>query len=125
MPHATEHCPFCRPDAMLLQNGLAYVLEDRFPVNPGHLLLIPHRHVADFFQLDAAEQTALLELLQQGKAYLDRQYQPAGYNIGVNVGEVAGQTIGHVHVHLIPRYHGDTPNPRGGVRGVIPARQAY
>ncbi len=125
MSHAIENCPFCRPDASLLQNELAYVLEDRFPVNPGHLLIIPRRHVGDFFLLDRAEQAALLELLQQAKAYVDKQYQPAGYNIGINVGETAGQTINHVHVHLIPRYHGDTANPRGGVRGVIPARQAY
>lgn len=110
---------------MLLENELAYAVADTSPVNPGHLLIIPKKHVADFFLLNSKEKTALLALLDEAKRYLDAKHAPDGYNIGINVGEIAGQTVMHVHLHLIPRYQGDTPNPRGGVRGVIPSRQSY
>lgn len=120
-----QHCPFCQPNGVLLENDLAYVIEDANPVNPGHLLVIPRSHNADFFLITEAERVAVLKLLDEAKHHLDRQHAPAGYNIGVNVGEAAGQTIPHVHMHLIPRYRGDMPNPRGGVRGVIPSRQSY
>lgn len=118
-------CPFCRPDDILFENDLAYARPDLYPVNPGHLLIIPRRHVADFFLVTEAERAALLSLLDETKHHLDIEYAPAGYNIGVNVGAAAGQTIFHVHMHLIPRYQGDMENPRGGVRGVIPSRQSY
>jgi diadenosine tetraphosphate (Ap4A) HIT family hydrolase len=108
-----------------LRNESAYGRFDLNPVTPGHLLLIPLRHVADFFALTAAERAALFALLDPAKALLDERYKPAGYNLGVNVGAAAGQTIEHVHLHVIPRYHGDVANPRGGVRGVIPAKQNY
>ncbi len=120
-----QSCPFCHPDGTLLENALAYAKPDKYPVNPGHLLIIPRRHVADFFLTTGAEKTALLSLLDEAKHYLDGKHAPAGYNVGINVGEVAGQTIPHVHLHLIPRYRDDTENPRGGVRGVIPSRQSY
>lgn len=119
------NCLFCRPDGILFENELAYAKPDKFPVNPGHLLIIPKRHVADFFLTSNTEKVALLSLLDEAKHYLDGKHAPAGYNVGINVGEVAGQTISHVHVHLIPRYRGDMENPRGGVRGVIPSRQSY
>lgn len=125
MNNDAQSCPFCRPEDVLFENDLAYVKPDKFPVNPGHLLLIPRRHVADFFCTSEAEKAALLALLDQAKQYLDVQHAPAGYNVGINVGETAGQTIMHVHLHLIPRYPGDLENPRGGVRGVIPSRQSY
>ncbi|MGA9665519.1 MAG: HIT family protein [Gallionella sp.] len=125
MNDGTQICPFCNPDSVLLENDLAYVKPDKYPVNPGHLLVIPRRHVADFFLTTEAEKIALLSLLDKAKHYLDGKHAPAGYNVGVNVGEVAGQTIPHVHLHLIPRYQGDMQNPRGGVRGVIPAQQNY
>jgi diadenosine tetraphosphate (Ap4A) HIT family hydrolase len=120
-----DNCPFCRIEAVLFETELAYVRPDKYPVNPGHLLIIPKRHVADFFFTRAAEKTALLMLLDEAKRYLDSTYAPAGYNVGVNIGSAAGQTIPHVHLHLIPRYNGDTADPRGGVRGVIPSRQSY
>jgi len=82
-------------------------------------------YVADFFLTTEAEKYSLLALLDEAKQCLASKHAPAGYNIGINVGEVAGQTIFHVHLHLIPRYHGDTEHPRGGVRGVIPSRQSY
>lgn len=125
MNEALPNCPFCHPDSILFENNLAYVQQDKYPVTPGHLLIIPKRHVADFFLTTGAEKTELLSLLDKAKLYLDGKHAPAGYNVGINVGEVAGQTISHVHVHLIPRYQGDVENPRGGVRGVIPSRQSY
>lgn len=121
----SQNCPFCRPDGVLFQNDLTYAKPDKYPVNPGHMLIIPKRHVADFFLTTEAEKFALLSLLDEAKYYLDGKHAPAGYNIGINVGKAAGQTISHVHLHLIPRYQGDMQNPRGGVRGVIPAQQNY
>jgi diadenosine tetraphosphate (Ap4A) HIT family hydrolase len=108
-----------------MANALAYARLDKFPVTPGHLLLIPMRHEPDFLAIHADELAAIWSLVVQAKALLDTQYHPDGYNLGVNVGEVAGQTIAHAHLHLIPRYRGDVENPRGGVRGVVPARQQY
>ena len=118
-------CPFCQPTELLHENHLAYVIRDKFPVNPGHLLILPRRHVADWFETTPAERIALFELADTAKAWLDHEFHPDGYNLGINVGEAAGQTIFHVHLHLIPRYRGDVPDPRGGVRGVIPSKQNY
>jgi diadenosine tetraphosphate (Ap4A) HIT family hydrolase len=125
MNNDTQNCPFCHPDSVLFGNDLAYAKADKFPVNPGHLLIIPRRHVADFFRTTEEEKAALLSMLDKAKKYLDGKHTPAGYNVGINVGEVAGQTVMHVHMHLIPRYQGDLEKPRGGVRGVIPSRQSY
>jgi len=125
MDNGSQDCPFCHPDGILFENDLAYAKPDKYPVNPGHLLIIPRRHVADFFLTTEAEKAALLSLLDEAKHYLDGKHAPAAYNIGINVGEVAGQTIPHVHLHLIPRYQGDMQDPRGGVRGVIPDKQHY
>jgi diadenosine tetraphosphate (Ap4A) HIT family hydrolase len=120
-----NECPFCDADDSLMSNTLAFVRYDRFPVTPGHLLVITRRHVASYFESTAAERAALFGLIDDGKALLDERFKPAGYNVGINVGAVAGQTIAHLHVHLIPRYAGDSPDPRGGVRGVIPDKQKY
>lgn len=125
-----DACPFCSETPELepgfsLANDHAFVRPDGFPVSKGHLLIIPKRHVRDWFDLFAEEQSAVMELVNQGKAWLDKQYRPDGYNIGMNCGEVAGQTIGHMHCHLIPRYRGDVDDPRGGVRWVIPRRARY
>ena len=121
MNEAFVHCPFCHPDGILLQNDLAYAVFDNRPVNLGHSLIIPKRPVADYFLTTETEKTALLSLLDKAKHYLDSKHSP----VGINVGEAAGQTIPHVHLHPIPRYIGDMENPRGGVRGVIPSRQSY
>lgn len=121
-------CVFCRLDAerpILLDSDLAFAIFDKFPVNPGHALIIPKRHVSNYFDLSLEEQQALVGLLRQVQALVDEQYHPDGYNVGINIGESAGQTVGHVHVHLIPRYRGDVTEPRGGVRGVIPGRREY
>ncbi len=129
---ATNRCPFCQPAGVVLENPLAFALPDRFPVTPGHLLLIPRRHVADWFETTPEERQALFALADEARALALRGpgagpdgRRPDGFNLGVNAGEAAGQTVFHVHLHFIPRYEGDVPNPRGGVRGVIPARQSY
>lgn len=118
-------CPFCYPKEVILSNNLAYAIYDRYPVSNGHMLIIPRRHVEDFWASTALERRALNDLLEDCKAYLDENLKPDGYNIGVNCGEAAGQSVFHLHVHLIPRYTGDIENPRGGVRGVIPSRRIY
>lgn len=118
-------CPFCGTEGEVLGNEFAYAKFDAYPVSPGHLLVIPRRHVAEWFETTAEEQQAIMELVSAGKKLLDAEYSPDGYNIGINCGEAAGQTIFHVHVHLIPRYAGDVDNPRGGVRSVIAAKKNY
>lgn len=118
-------CPFCEPHDEVFGNELAYVKEDRYPVSRGHLLIIPRRHAAQWFDLTADEQSAVFSLLAEAKVRTDVKYAPDGYTIGINCGEAAGQTIFHVHVHLIPRYAGDVANPRGGVRAVIAAKKDY
>ena len=118
-------CAFCAVKGAILENDLAYARFDRYPVTRGHLLLILRRHVVSYFDCAEEEKRALGELVEAGRRLLNERHSPDGFNVGINVGEAAGQTIMHVHVHLIPRYRGDTPNPRGGVRGVIPERQSY
>ena len=120
-------CPFCNPlpDEIVLQNTLCYARYDRYPASPGHLLLIPFRHVAGLFDATDAELTALLALAREAKTLLDERLHPDGYNVGANVRAAAGQTVMHLHVHVIPRYAGDMADPRGGVRGAIPEKRVY
>ncbi len=121
-------CPFCNMDdtRILARNQVAFAVRDKFPVNPGHTLVIPWRHVASWFETTEDERTGILSLLDQSKAELDAARDPPhGYNLGVNMGEAAGQTVIHLHVHLIPRYRGDVEDPRGGVRHVVPERGNY
>jgi diadenosine tetraphosphate (Ap4A) HIT family hydrolase len=115
-------CPFCllSPERVLDANAQAVAVADAFPVSAGHTLIIPRRHVASYFELTEAEVVAVHELLLRMKDRLGESLEPCGYNIGINIGAVAGQTVGHVHVHLIPRYAGDVPDPVGGVRNVNP-----
>ena len=120
-------CPFCklRPERIVLRNASGVLVRDGYPVSEGHSLVIPHRHSGSFFGLTDAERTDLLALLDQAKQELDALHQPHGYNIGINDGAAAGQTVPHLHIHLIPRYQGDLPDPRGGVRWVIPEKAVY
>ncbi|WER50380.1 HIT family protein [Cupriavidus sp. WKF15] len=118
-------CRFCTSDGIIARNALAHVRYDRYPVAPGHALIIPNRHFADYFDATEAEFAALHALVREMKTRLEAEFHPDGFNVGVNIGVHAGQTVMHVHIHLIPRYAGDVGNPRGGVRGVIPARQDY
>ncbi len=122
-----EGCVFCtRPEAEIIcENNLAKAFYDKFPVNEGHVLIVPKRHIAGFFEATPAEITAINELAFQVKAILDDIYSPDGYNIGINVGPAAGQTVFHLHMHIIPRYKDDDPDPRGGVRKVKPSLVPY
>ncbi|MDW7646493.1 MAG: HIT family protein [Desulfuromonadales bacterium] len=119
-------CPFCQIDTsrILLANDLAVAIVDGYPVSPGHSLIIP-RHIASVFEATAAEQTALWELVVKTRELLQAERQPDGFNIGINDGEAAGQTVMHLHIHLIPRYAGDAPDPRGGIRWVRPEKAPY
>jgi len=94
-------------------------------VSPGHTVVIPRRHVASFFELTPEEISACMALINEERKLLDEEFKPDGYNIGVNIGPAAGQSIFHVHIHIIPRYKGDVENPQGGVRHVIPSKGHY
>ena len=120
-------CLFCTLSAerIVLANELAVVIRDSFPVSPGHTLIIPKRHVVSFFDATGDEREAMLALLDSAKLGLDAAFHPDGYNIGINDGEAAGQTVPHLHLHLIPRYAGDTKDPRGGVRWIFPQKAKY
>jgi diadenosine tetraphosphate (Ap4A) HIT family hydrolase len=123
----TMTCLFCCLPAsrVLLRNETAIVVRDAFPVTRGHTLVIPLRHVESFFDTSAEERAAMFELLDAAKQQLQTEFAPAGFNIGINDGAAAGQTIRHLHMHLIPRYAGDRPDPRGGVRWIIPEKADY
>jgi len=123
----SSKCLFCEvnPKELLFENELAFAIFDRFPVSEGHCLVIPRRHIPDYFSASESEILAIHELLIRCRNHTDQLFSPDGYNIGVNIGQLAGQTIFHLHVHLIPRYRGDHSNPRGGVRHVIPGKGSY
>jgi len=120
-------CPFCSlpRERFILSNALGVVIRDGFPVSAGHTLIIPRRHVSSYFGLLEDEREALLALLEEAKRGLEKEFRPQGYNIGINDGPAAGQTVPHLHIHLIPRYQGDQADPRGGVRWVIPEKADY
>lgn len=125
--HDPAACPFCAmpPGRVLLRDDLAIVVRDAYPVSPGHTLVIPVRHVPSFFDTTTQERDALLRMLDAARAGLLGEFAPAGFNIGINDGASAGQTVGHLHIHLIPRYAGDRADPRGGVRWVFPDKANY
>jgi len=120
-------CPFCQKNdrEIIAESEFAFAFYDHFPVSPGHTLIVPKRHVASYFDLQRDELWQMNELSFSCKNILQKKYHPTGFNLGINVGLDAGQSIFHCHMHLIPRYYGDVPNPRGGVRGVIPLKQNY
>jgi diadenosine tetraphosphate (Ap4A) HIT family hydrolase len=122
-----KKCPFCFPleEDILVRNELCYARYDLNPVNPGHMLIIPFRHVPDYFSLSPEERNALLSLVDRCRGIADARYHPDGYNFGINSGEAAGQTVPHVHLHFIPRYCGDVAYSRGGIRSVIPGKRDY
>lgn len=117
-----DGCELCAPDQVLFEEADAYVRFDNNGLSRGHVLVIPRRHVADFFDMTAAEKASVLALLDRAKAHIAAEFKPDGYNIGVNVGRAAGQSRMHVHVHLIPRYTGDVADPSGGIRCVLSRR---
>ena len=122
-----QACAFCQlpPHRIVDGNDHALVVRDAYPVSEGHTLVIPRRHVGSFFELSPQEREAMMALLDASKAVIDRELQPDGYNIGINDGPAAGQTVPHLHMHLIPRYKNDVADPRGGVRWVIAAKADY
>ncbi len=120
-----EECFFCKANDYIMENELAKARYDGYPVSKGHMVFVTKRCVPTFFDTTKEERTALFELVDKAKQMLDELYHPDGYNIGINCGQASGQTIMHIHIHLIPRYKGDVPNPRGGIRGVIPEKQNY
>lgn len=121
------HCPFCSlpADRTVLSSANAIALRDAYPISPGHTLIVPRRHVGSFFEATTQERAELLALLDEAKRELDAQFAPAAFNIGINDGPAAGQTVPHLHIHLIPRYVGDRIDPRGGVRWIIPDKADY
>ena len=123
----SKPCRFCNLSStdIVIANELAVVSRDSYPVSPGHTLVIPKRHVGSFFDTTTEERLALLELIDKAKLGLDREFHPAAYNLGLNDGPAAGQSIPHVHFHLIPRYEGDRTDARGGVRWVLPEKAKY
>ena len=123
----TKPCRFCNLSStdIVIANELAVVSRDSYPVSPGHTLVIPKRHVGSYFDTTTEERLALLELIDKAKLELDREFHPAAYNLGLNDGPAAGQSIPHVHFHLIPRYEGDRTDARGGVRWVLPEKAKY
>lgn len=126
MPY--QACPFCiRVAAGSFEDhdACAVAFPDGFPLSNGHTLVVPRRHVGDLFALEPAELQAVVALVARVKARLAAAHRPDGFNVGVNVGAAAGQTVDHAHVHVIPRYAGDREDPRGGVRWVLPERAAY
>ena len=124
-----KDCPFCYDnikDRIVAEQNSVVAIADSYPVTDGHLLIIPKRHIADYFSMDGSEKkdTEIL-IIKLKNSILEKDHSVTGFNIGTNIGESAGQTIFHAHIHLIPRRNGDTPNPRGGVRGVIPEKMSY
>lgn len=120
-------CPFCTlpADRIVASNELAVVIRDGFPILPGHTLIIPKRHHGSFFEATADERNSMLALLDQARREIATELSPDGFNIGINDGAAAGQTVGHLHIHVIPRYLGDLADPRGGVRWIIPDKADY
>ena len=123
-----EDCRFClaKPGRRVMIEGKhGFAAWDRHPASPGHFLVIPYRHFPDYFDISDEEREELWRLVAEGKTMADERHNPDGYNIGINVGTLAGQSIPHLHIHVIPRYKGDVENPKGGVRGVIPQNKLY
>ena len=120
-------CPFCHPDPTTVFHADDQVLGlwDNFPASPGHALLVPRRHIPDWFSADAELQAALTRAIEIAKKEIEKTHRPDGYNIGLNVGAAAGQTVFHLHVHVIPRYAGDVADPRGGIRYAISHKANY
>lgn len=126
-----DDCIFCNieqtvdKDRIVYQDSSWVAIYDNYPVSKGHVLLIPKRHCETYFDLNYVELVSLGVTIGVIKFILNNKFNPDGYNIGVNCGEAAGQTVKHCHIHIIPRYKGDMEDPRGGVRGVIPEKQKY
>ncbi len=122
-----DPCLFCHPrrDEIILETEHALLIKDSFPVSPGHCLVVPRRHIATVFEASEAENQDFYYLIGEAKKHIEKTQSPDGYNLGCNNGEAAGQSIFHLHMHIIPRYKGDVDNPKGGVRWVVPKKASY
>jgi diadenosine tetraphosphate (Ap4A) HIT family hydrolase len=119
-------CIFCQPDrSVLAQTKLSLAFLDGFPVSRGHTLVVPKRHVASIWEMTTEEYIDAFGLVRQVKDVLEKNFEPQGFNVGANCGDAAGQSVSHAHIHIIPRYLGDVPNPRGGIRNIIPGKGNY
>jgi diadenosine tetraphosphate (Ap4A) HIT family hydrolase len=120
-------CPFCLLDnpRVIINNDKAMAIYDAFPVTPGHALIVPIRHFSSLFEASREEYSAMFDLLAEVQQIIQIERSPDGFNIGINDGVAAGQTVMHLHIHLIPRYSGDTKDPRGGVRWIMPDKAPY
>ena len=112
-------------ERILYKDNHFFIIEDLYPVSPGYLLIISNELKKDYFELSTIEKISLPQAIDKAKVLIEQKYSPDAYNIGMNCGEVAGQTIFHFHCHVIPRYKGDINDPTGGVRGVIPLKMKY
>lgn len=121
----SDNCPFCSLKYNPVHAESELTLRDGFPVSPGHTLIVPGRHVASFFEVTETGQVELMTALAAAKEVLDREFSPDSYNVGINDGPAAGQSVPHVHIHLIPRYSGDSEQPGGGVRWLFPEKADY
>jgi diadenosine tetraphosphate (Ap4A) HIT family hydrolase len=124
---STDDCPFCAPqrERVFHEHALFLGLWDGYPVSPGHALLVPRRHVATWFDASEDERRALADGIETARAAILERHRPDGFNVGMNLGAAAGQTVAHLHLHVIPRYAGDVEDPRGGIRWVVPDRAVY
>lgn len=120
-------CPFCTlpTERIIDSNEFGVVIRDGYPISEGHTLIIPKRHIGSFFETTQDEKLALLTLLESAQKQLKKEFNPPSFNIGINDGKEAGQTVPHLHIHLIPRYESDMVDPRGGVRWIIPEKAKY
>ena len=124
--HYDTNCPFCNLDRdPVVENKYCFAIPDKYPVSTGHILIISRRHVEDYFDLSDEEKQACWKLVDKMKDKLEAEHRPDGWNIGINTGSVAGQTVFHVHIHLIPRFEGDMEHPRGGVRHSVEGKGYY
>ncbi|WP_323807522.1 HIT family protein [Marinobacter antarcticus] len=123
----SKECPFCNlPSERIIHESIdGFVIRDGYPISPGHTLIIPKEHYSDFFCMPGNIRQDLMSLIDTAKTRLDVELEPNGYNVGINNGPAAGQTVPHLHIHLIPRFEGDQNDPRGGVRWIFPERARY
>lgn len=122
-----NHCPFCNVslERIIFEDQKLYALWDDYPVSPGHALIVPRKHITDWFHATDEIRHLLITAIKDVKLEIEKDHQPDGYNIGFNVGPAAGQTVDHLHIHVIPRYLGDVNDPGGGIRHVIPGKANY
>lgn len=122
-----NRCIFCHTadEKLVAENALAQAVYDTYPVSPGHTLIVPRRHAATIWDLTDEEYVACFALVREARAILEARHKPDAFNVGANCGEAAGQSVWHAHIHLIPRYKGDVPDPRGGVRNIVPHKAHY